>query len=175
MTDIARLREIHAGILKAERELCGLEGRPFVRPLENSWNFGEEHCLLSAPFRNLLILEDLNTQKAVALAFHRVEAAMSRGLNDEVLAAHELSGSGLGATGFFVVESSDWKEDLRRRHATHSGYSAEYWASIQHFLIRFKEGEVAILAVDFEHLPQTATTVVELAAQLVEEWGKQER
>jgi len=68
--------------------------------------------------------------------------------NDEV--SHPLTKYGLGNYGFFEVQNSEWIEQLRQNNSSHSSHSDSIYNDLRHFIAKFKDVTLEIIADDFE-------------------------
>lgn len=68
--------------------------------------------------------------------------------NDEV--SHPLTKYGLGNYGFFEVQNSEWIEQLRKNNSSHSSHSDSTYNDLKHFIAKFKDVTLEVIAGDFE-------------------------
>ncbi|HEX3626008.1 MAG TPA: hypothetical protein VH280_11345 [Verrucomicrobiae bacterium] len=75
------------------------------------------------------------------------EAKLKSG-NFKTLAAHALSGRGLGAYGAFVIENSPWIKELEHVDRKHSNFDSQKWRKIRHYMLCFKDRIFEAMATD---------------------------
>ncbi len=150
--ELARYRELDARRLWLERRLGELRHQEHAVVLNGlPLASGFRYLVLTGYFVPTVVVFDLpkdDSNVGKVVFEHCVESRFG-GLNDEVFEAHALYGRGLDTYGFFQVHHSSWKAELRAGMATHRQFSADYWETIHHYILRNKEGEFACLARGF--------------------------
>lgn len=135
-------------ILNVERSICDLKNEEYAVPIDLGVNVCEPPILVSSYGVALLfiIVDDART---VVLTFDSVEEVFFGGLNDEVFESHELIGRGLDVYGEYLIKNSSLKDNLKEKNKVHDCYDESYWSSLEHYLIRTKDGEFSCLAKSF--------------------------
>jgi len=91
--------------------------------------------------------------------------------SDEVLDGHPLHGKGLESYSALRVVNSAWIKELEAINSVHSGYSAETWRDLNHFIFGFHDCTFECVAESFWVAPRTAT-IPDVLAEICNELGK---
>jgi len=143
--------ELSSKIRNFERKVCALKNLPYAEPIDLEFMHYYQYYVLSNKHNTYIIYNNHESKEVInTIKFMHVYDMSYGGLNDEVYEAHDLYGSGLDIVGEYIVRNSPWISKLQDQNKIHSNYNQDDWTSLNHYLIRLKEGEFNCIASGFE-------------------------
>ena len=187
MEEFAAARE---SVLAAERALAAAQNETHAVPIEFPvrWDTGAPlPYLLLSDYRTFLVfllaeadppldgsyvkirsVNDPNLTNLAVVEFKRCVSAKMGTPNDEVFHGHPLHGKGLQSYRPLQVINSPWTKELAVINSVHSGYKAETWNKLNHYIFGFHDSTFECVASSF--IVETKTTAI--PAALAEICGK---
>ncbi|HEY3405590.1 MAG TPA: hypothetical protein VGK59_19540, partial [Ohtaekwangia sp.] len=88
--------------------------------------------------------------------------------NDEAIGAHPLTKFGLGFYGLFEVLNSPWTNEMCEANRIHPRHEDSMFNDVRHYIARFKDVTLEILATKLEEVQMPSDKVIELVNKEIE-------
>ena len=144
----------------------GVQQEPHVveLKLKKTYKFMYENFVLSTQQDLYLLLEEKDGHvETLKFPF----AIFKYGYpNDEI--GHPLMKYGLGFYGLFETKNSPWIEELLDLNRQHPRHKDEYYSNRRHFIAKFKDVTLEVIADSFEECAISKAEIMELFANEME-------
>ena len=184
---LAEFTAAQEAVLVAERTLAAAQNEPHAVPIEFpvNWDTGAPlPYLLQNDYRTFLVFflrvvdpswdgvhvkirraDDPSPSGLAIVEFKRCLCAKMGTPNDEVLHGHPLYGKGLCWYSALQVKNSPWIKELQAINSVHSGYKAESWSNLKHYIFGFHDSTFECIAESFI-VETRAATMPEVLGEL---------
>jgi hypothetical protein len=111
------------------------------------WGPGSPECtLITSNSSTDAIVPSRDGWQWNVITFNECSSAKYGGPNDEVIEAHPLSRFGLDCGNFYMLQNSEWKEELQKINSVHDQYDPRNWIGLNHYILVFRESILECLA-----------------------------
>jgi hypothetical protein len=131
--------------------------------LQKEYAFMYENFVVSSQ-QTLYVLLEENHDKIDTLKFDLILYKYGYP-NDEV--SHPLSKYGLGFYGFFRVDNSPWLTEIKNNNKAHHRHSDKIFEYYKHYIVKFKDVTVEILATKFEEVEITKQDLINFVTEQI--------
>jgi hypothetical protein len=134
--------------------------------LSKDYKFMYENFLISSQ-QELYLLLQAHRGQVDALKFNFMIYKFGYP-NDEAIGAHPLAKFGLGFYGLFEVINSPWTKEICEANKVHPRHEDSMFHDVKHYIARFKDVTLDVLATKLEEVQMSADKVIELVNKEME-------